>query len=106
MSWISVEKLLHWNNPTLSAAEVRVQWHKKLLRLGTSLAAVDGQDFFRALTCSSHSTVRCWTAFQAVESIRFSHPAKGVAQGVAAAHANSFWGPLVRAGCHVGANSG
>ena len=60
VSWFLVGKLLHCNNPTLSAAVARVQWHKELLRLGASLAAVDGQVFVRALTCPLHPTVRCW----------------------------------------------
>ena len=49
----------------LSAAEVRVH-----LRLGTSLAAVDGHDVFSALPCPWHSTLPCCHAFVAVGTSR------------------------------------
>ena len=34
---------VHRDDPTLSAAEARIQWYREPSRLETSLAAVDGQ---------------------------------------------------------------
>ena len=51
MSGLKVEKLLHWNDPTLSAKEAEVQRHNEMLGLIASIAAVNSQVFFHALTC-------------------------------------------------------
>ena len=46
---------VHRDDPTLPAAEARIQWYGEPSRLGTSLAAVDGHDVCSAFLCPLRS---------------------------------------------------
>ena len=69
---------VHRDDPTLSAAEARIQWYGEPSRLETSLAAVDGHDFCRTLLCPLRSTPLAVAAFITVgtKSFSFSHSAR------------------------------
>ncbi|XP_056662448.1 cytochrome P450 3A4-like isoform X2 [Monodelphis domestica] len=58
---------MHRDSPTLSALEAWVHWHKKLLHLETSSAALDGHVVFCAPTRPKHSTVLCCVSLSVVE---------------------------------------
>ena len=63
---------MHRGDPTLSAAEARIQWYREPLRPGTSLAAVDGHDICSALPCPLRSTPLSVAAFMTVGTKPFS----------------------------------
>ena len=50
--WFKVERPVHRDDPTLSAAKIRILWYGEPSRPETSLAAVDDHDVCSALSCS------------------------------------------------------
>ena len=59
---------MHRDNPTLSAAEARIQWYREPSRMETSLAAVNGHDVCNALLCPLRSTPLALAAFMTVRT--------------------------------------
>ena len=110
---------VHRDDPTLSAAEARIQRYREPSRLRTSLAAVDGHDVCSALPYPLHSTPLAVAAFMTVETKLFSstdsagsslrmlgYAAKAVYGGVAAVACYSFLEPQVRVECQVDSSAG
>ena len=64
--------MVHRDDPTLSAAEARIQWYGEPSLLGTSLAAVGGHDICSALLCPFGSTPLAVAAFMTVGTNSFS----------------------------------
>ena len=63
---------VHRDDPTLSAAEARIQWYEEPSRLETFLATVDGHNVCSALLCPLCSTPLAVAAFMTFGTKSFS----------------------------------